>query len=78
MMCAPSPNQRVTSIRSNAVEVIANQQTAIMMMEGRKPLRPVARGNASMPPPIHVPATSRIAEMIVKTDDCLVGCILSL
>jgi hypothetical protein len=43
---------------------MAAQQIAITKIEGRKPLIPVATGKASIPPPMHVPATRNIAEII--------------
>jgi len=43
--------------------VIANQHAIMMTIDGRKPLTPVATGNASIPPPMQVPATKNNADI---------------
>jgi len=63
-MCAPSSIQRLASRRRRAVQVIATQQKIIARVEGKNPLMPVATGKASIPPPILVPPTRKIAEII--------------
>jgi hypothetical protein len=44
---------------------MASQQMSITTKEGKKPLIPVAMGKASIPPPMQVPPTRNMADIML-------------